>query len=248
MKASAIEFRFRFWVIALIFWIGFSLHRVDHENAAQALGQRLSRIDGWPAELNLRLIFWVAAAVTIAAAAVRTWATSYLRTEVMIDTTLRTERLVADGPYRYVRNPLYLGTTLLSMAMAVFASRTGAVVIVILMPLFLLRLINREEAELKIAQGESYGRFLTAVPRLMPALTPRLPASGAQARWAQALVGETFMWGFAVALTGFALTLSMRFFYYALAVSFLGYAITRSIAIGKKRGGNKTGATAPGRS
>jgi hypothetical protein len=182
--------------------------------------------------------------VTIAAASVRTWATSYLRTEVMIDTTFRTERLVADGPYRFVRNPLYLGTTLLSIAMAVFASRTGALMIVILMPLFLLRLINREEAELKLAQGESYGRYLTSVPRLVPALTPRLPASGAKPHWAQALVGETFMWGFAIALTGFAITLSQRFFYCALVLSFVGYAITRTIAIRKKRGDDKTGATA----
>jgi protein-S-isoprenylcysteine O-methyltransferase Ste14 len=237
MQASAIEFRFRFWVIALIFWIGFSLSRLDHERAAQALAQRLGRLDGWPVELNIRLIFWLAAVVMITAAAVRTWATSYLCTEVMIDTTFRTERLVADGPYRFVRNPLYLGTALLSLALAVFASRTGAVVIVILMPLFLLRLINREEAELKAAQGESYGGYLATVPRLVPALTPRLPASGAKPRWAQALLGETFMWGFAVALTGFAITLSVRFFYYALALSFLGYAITRSIAIWKKKGG-----------
>lgn len=235
MKASAFEFRFRFWVIAAIFSLGFLPYRVDHKNAAQVLAQKLSQIDGWPVDWNTRAILWIAAVMTIAAASVRTWATSYLRTDVMIDTSFRTERLVADGPYRFVRNPLYLGTALLSMAMTAFASRIGAIVIAVGIPVFLLRLMAREEAELKAAQGESYLRYLSTVPRLIPSLTPRLPGSSAKPRWAQALLGETFMWGFAFTVTGFAITLSRRFLYCALAISFIGYTITRSIAIWKKR-------------
>lgn len=41
-----------------------------------------------------------------AAAEIRTWATAYLGSEIVFDLNLHTNRLVADGPYRYVGNPL----------------------------------------------------------------------------------------------------------------------------------------------
>src|SRR2546430_1608841 len=84
----------------------------------------------------------------------------------MSDPKLRTERLVADGPYRHVRNPLYLGTDLLALAMTPLASRLGAVTLAAGIFFFNLRLINREEAGLRAAQGESYARFMEAIPRL----------------------------------------------------------------------------------
>lgn len=33
------------------------------------------------------------------------WAFAYLRTDVVQDPNLRAEKVLADGPYRYVRNP-----------------------------------------------------------------------------------------------------------------------------------------------
>lgn len=237
MKASDAEFRYRFWFIGAIFWLGFWLYFLDHQNVSEAVARQFTKIDGWPADLNERIIFWIAAALAIASALLRTWATSYLRAEVMIDSTVRTERLVADGPYRFVRNPLYLGTILLAIGMASMASRIGAVVIVAGMILFLLRLINREEAALAASQGESYKRYLATVPCLVPSLTARLSSSGAKPHWGQALLGETFMWGFAAAVVAFAVTLNIRVYWWVLAVSFIGYAISRTIIIVKKKKG-----------
>jgi hypothetical protein len=47
------------------------------------------------------------------------------------------------------------------------------------------------------------------VPRLLPSLTPRVPASGRRVRWADGVKAELWYWGFALALAGFAATLSV---------------------------------------
>src|SRR5712692_873879 len=103
MRATTFEFRQRFWIIAGVFAAGFACYWIDHVNAAQAL-----------AGGHVRLVFGLGAGVAALAALIRTWAAAYLRTEVVKDSALHTDRLVADGPYRHVRNPLYLGTALLA--------------------------------------------------------------------------------------------------------------------------------------
>jgi protein-S-isoprenylcysteine O-methyltransferase Ste14 len=82
--------------------IGFGLYNVDHMNFAQALLQSSQDT------LLLRLMFGGGALLVFLAALLRTWATAYLRTEVVHDMSQHSEALVADGPYRYMRNPLYL--------------------------------------------------------------------------------------------------------------------------------------------
>ncbi len=83
------------------------------------------------------------------------------------------------------------------------ASRSGFLVISIGMWIFVYRLILREETTLLQSQGESYRRYLAAVPRLLPSLTPRVPASGAKANWLDGFTGELFMWGGAAAMAVF---------------------------------------------
>lgn len=96
----------------------------------------------------------------------------------MRDSEVHTEKLLADGPYRYVRNPLYLGNILMSAGIGLMASRIGFVVLSLGMTIFVIRLLLREEAELSRAQGEPYRRYCSAVPRLVPSLTPRVPSAG----------------------------------------------------------------------
>src|SRR5208282_256162 len=100
----------------------------------------------------------------------------------------RTEKLVADGPYRHLRNPLYFGNMLLAAGLALLASRTGSVVLILGNLLIVLRLIGREETALAQSQGEAYRAFLATVPRLWPSLRPRLPSGGLQPKWFQAFL------------------------------------------------------------
>lgn len=62
-------------------------------------------------DLVARLLFAFAALV-IVAALVRTWASSYLCAGVVYAAQVKAESLVADGPYRQVRNPLYFANVL----------------------------------------------------------------------------------------------------------------------------------------
>jgi protein-S-isoprenylcysteine O-methyltransferase Ste14 len=82
------------------------------------------------------------------------------------------QRLVVEGPYRYVRNPLYdtdvgviLGTALLSGKWFVVAV-LAAYLIQLGMQLYL------EKRELKARFGEAYERYCRLVPRFVPRLTP----------------------------------------------------------------------------
>lgn len=214
MRATEMEFRYRFWFIGLIFWAAFSCYSFDHVNAGAAIARLLLgghfNVHSPHDRLVAQAIFAGAAALTIAAAMVRTWGAAYLKSDVVHDFDLRNEVLVADGPYRRFRNPLYFGTILLGAGMGLMASRLGWFVLVVMLYLFHLRLIGREEAGLRKTQGESYAAYCATVPRLWPALRPRVPAGGMKPRWRQAFLGEAFIWIMALAVALFAVTLNQR--------------------------------------
>jgi len=178
MKATNWEFRNRALLFGLIFACSFPLYFLDHQNSTSALaswlGPRLQRDPG----LVARLLFAFAAVLLIVAALFRTWASSYLRAGVVYATEVKTDSLVADGPYRLVRNPLYFANVLMVIAMGAMMSRSGFLVAVVAMLVFCYRLILREEAELQAHQGEQYKGYRKAVPRLCPALRPRIASAG----------------------------------------------------------------------
>lgn len=195
-------FRYRFWLFTATFLIGFALSGLDHANVTVTLVQALGGGSG-----EIRLAFAIGALFLVLAALIRTWAAAYIQTSIVHDSRLHTERLVASGPYRYVRNPLYLGGLLLSLGFAMLASRIGAIVIMGGSLAITLALINEEERQLTAAQGESYAAYRRAVPSLVPALTPRLPRAGVAPRWGQAIAGEGMFWGMALGMILFAITL-----------------------------------------
>ena len=163
------------------------------------------------------------------AAFIRTWASSYLHANVVYASQVKTESLVADGPYRHVRNPLYLANVLMAIGMGAMMSRTGFVVAVAAMLIFSYRLILREERELEESRGEPYLRYVKAVPRLWPSPWPRVAASGRQAKWRDGFRAESWYWGFAVAVATFALTLNVALFFVILAASIVLFWVSSAV-------------------
>lgn len=188
MPATLFEFRHRWWVIFAIFLVAFSTYSIDPKTSAVAIADWIATRLGTRANADsYRLVFAVASLLVFIAAILRTWGTSYLRAEVMRDSRVHTERLLADGPYRYVRNPLYIGNILLAIGLGLMASRIGFVILVVGMTWFVLRLIQREEAELARDQGEPYQRYRAAVRRLLPSLEPRVASAGNAPHWGPAI-------------------------------------------------------------
>ncbi|MCG6989700.1 MAG: isoprenylcysteine carboxylmethyltransferase family protein [Gemmatimonadetes bacterium] len=211
MRATDFEFRHRFWIIGAPFFLGFVLYRADHVNAVERVLGWVSRGLVAPGKtLPVRVAVLAGAALVVGAALVRTWAAAYLRSEVVHDHSLHAERLVADGPFRHVRNPLYLGTFLMAVGLSPLASLTGAIVMVGGTALVLERLIGREEEELTRTQGAAYAAYRASVPSVIPALAPRVPASGARPRWGQAVRGEVLTWAFALGTLVLGVTLNSR--------------------------------------
>src|SRR6266568_1411439 len=235
LAASAWEFRHRFWIYGAWFWISFSLYRVDHHMFGQSLAGFFASLAHREATLgDIRLVLFAGVLLTVIAALLRTWATAYIRPEIMVDGAVHTHTVIAEGPYRYVRNPLYLGTNLLAIGYSVMASRVGAVVLVAGIFLFNYRIILREELELLLAQGENYERFRRAVPRLFPSLRPRAVASQLTPNWGSGLLGEMFFWGLSFALMVFTITFDIRAYLLALGLSFSLYFLCLAI-IGFRR-------------
>lgn len=228
MRATDFEFRHRFWIFGAIYGLAFYCYRFDSVNASQALLYWLApglRADDAGTLRALHLIFGLSALLLFGFAALRTWATSYLQTAVVHDSKIHSETLVGDGPYRYVRNPLYFANLLMAMGIGMMASRLGWFVSVGGTLLFQYRLILREESELLHSQSENYRAYLASVPRFLPALRPRIPSSGAAPQWAQAFAGETFFWIFFLGMLAFAITLDIKIAGICVGVSMLGYAV-----------------------
>jgi len=145
-----------------------------------------------------KLLLAVGIVLTFVGAALRTWGTACLGPEVMRDPSMHGEALIADGPYRFVRNPLYLGLWLSALALALLMPVTGAVFMLVLLVSFQIRLIFAEEAYLTSQLGQPYADYCARVPRLVPALRPRTAEAGAKPRWGQAALAEIALWGTAI--------------------------------------------------
>jgi protein-S-isoprenylcysteine O-methyltransferase Ste14 len=235
MKATDFEFRNRFRMFGLIFGVGFWLYALDRVNAIQYLINITLGENSPHADLMARCALAFATLLMLLTALLRTWATSYLRTDVMQDHDLHAEKVVASGPYRHLRNPLYLGNILMAFGMGLLASRAGFVVIVVGNFIFCLRLIGLEESNLRKEQGESYIEFCRRVPRLLPSLQARLPDSGLKPHWQQAFAGELFMWGFFVAVAVFAITLNTKLLWIILAASVVAYIASSYLLEARKK-------------
>jgi len=233
MQATDLEFRQRWLFFGVICGVSYSLLGIDHTPIGGRLADALAAPAHWPEPFALHVVFGAAAVLMLVAALVRTWGSAYLGRVVVHDKSLHGEDLRADGPYRHVRNPLYFGNVLMSVAMSTVAPVIGCAVMIIGITVFCYRLIGREEAALEAEQGDRYRDFMRAVPRLWPSIRARIPASGAIPDWINGLSAEAFFWSFALGLAGFAVSLNILWFYGGLVLSPL-LSWLAGMALGKR--------------
>jgi protein-S-isoprenylcysteine O-methyltransferase Ste14 len=144
MRATRFEFERRFWIITGIYIAAFWLSVFDHTRFIVALRHLIapSLTPGSPETTVFnQTVIAVGALLIFLGAALRTWAAAYLRTDVVHDTAQHSEAIVADGPFRYVRNPLYLANLLMAVGIGFLASRLGFLFLVGASWLFVYRLI-----------------------------------------------------------------------------------------------------------
>jgi len=200
MKATAIEFRLRVAILALIVVLGYWSPWIELWD----LGTRRSLLEGLALDLARTgvvsfavatpLVIVLAALTAWKGAVLRVWGTAYLGNRTVSHARMQAGHVLAEGPYRFVRNPLYLGSWCMFAAMAFLMPASGALLAVVLITIFLLRLIFGEEAFLKARLGESYAEYLNSVPRLFPHLrglreTWEKPARS-KPQWGRAVAAE----------------------------------------------------------
>jgi len=201
MRASAIEFRFRMLIMVSLVVLGFWAPWLEFPPfAALNPGHRISLLEWLALEASRAgllkftyaspAVIGVAIALAGAGAVLRVWGAAYLGYETVHHAAMQGDALMADGPYRFVRNPLYVGGWCMMAAMAFLMPPSGALVAMTLLTVFLLRLILGEEAFLGATIGEAYRAYQRAVPRLFPRWRGSLPPAGHKPHWGVALLTE----------------------------------------------------------
>ena len=221
MQATALEYRHRYLLHGLIYTLGFAApwtmflpapYRapawsfVQNHSTWFLIANALSKpsYNAFAAYWNGLLVLLIVCAS--AGAFLRTWGAAYLGASTVQRGGMVGDRVVADGPYRFLRNPLYLGTLLTSIALAFLMRPEALFLTMLLLTLLQLRLIGREEPYLSERLGQPYLAYLRAVPRMLPALRPRTTAGNYRPDWKQGVLSEVYFIGTAItfALVGWS--------------------------------------------
>lgn len=206
VKASAIEFRLRMMIqivfVSLALWapwvkpFDLKLRMSTLEWLALEIGR--TGLITFTVAVPVVILFGILLAV--AGAWLRVWGAAYLGYSVVQHAQMQAGVVVTTGPYRYVRNPLYLGGWFIMSAISLFFTPSGALIMLVLIGFFYLRLILGEEAHLASKLGEPYQEYLRAVPRILPRFRANTATTSAEPRWLSAILTEVMPIGVLVTM------------------------------------------------
>lgn len=203
MRTSALEFRLRMLINTAIILFGFWSpwqEMATRRPLLEWLPLELSRLGWMSFSSAVPAVIIVASFIAALGAVLRVWGTAYLGPVTVQSFSMKAGAVVADGPYRFVRNPLYLGLWFMVAALAFLMPPSGALCTVVLITFFIVRLTLGEEAFLGARLGEPYQDYLRAIPRFLPRLRSSLPGSGTGPHWLRAILAELTPIGIFVAL------------------------------------------------
>ncbi len=114
------------------------------------LGFLFGAIVVWFARPTPRSVAW-GAAIAVAGEALRVWAAGHLE---------KGREVTSSGPYRFIRHPLYAGSTLMGIGLAVAsASMIVAALVAVYLLTFITAAVRMEEAFLRSRFGDAYDRY-----------------------------------------------------------------------------------------
>jgi protein-S-isoprenylcysteine O-methyltransferase Ste14 len=251
MKASAFEFRIRYLLHSIVYVLGLTapwnywLHLDPpgpnaHVWGILAAAMAKAGIGTIGDAFDMLLILGIVLA--FAGAGLRTWGSAYLGAAVVRDgamhtnaaTVLAADSVIEEGPFRHMRNPLYVGTFLHTLAIALLMPVSGAVFAIVVIGLMQIRLILGEEAYLTKKLGTLYAAYCALVPRIFPVLKARVAASGQKAAWGQAVLGEIYMWGVALSFAALGWRYNASLLIQCVLVSF-GVSLVARAAMPKMK-------------
>jgi protein-S-isoprenylcysteine O-methyltransferase Ste14 len=126
----------------------------------------------------------------------RLWASGHIE---------KTQRLATGGPYAHTRNPLYLGSALIALAVAVACASVAVAVCEALYLAAFYPSVVREEADfLRRKFGEEYDRWAREVPMFLPRLRPVGPRA-TRFDWSRVQVNREWRTAVALPFAGLAL-------------------------------------------
>lgn len=235
MRASAIEFRLRMAIMAVIISVGAWSPWIDATGSAR----RISLLEWLPLELSRTglasftfatpLVIVLASLIAALGATLRVWGAAYLGPGTVNSMGMKAGAVMADGPFRYVRNPLYIGSVFMVAAITFILPPSGALFVVVLLAVFLLRLIVAEEAFLTRQLGEPYQAYMRAVPRLIPRLRTILPATGLKPHWLLAVLSELTAIGVFITLAFLSWRYDNQLMTQAILISFGASLVVRAL-------------------
>jgi protein-S-isoprenylcysteine O-methyltransferase Ste14 len=235
MRASAIEFRLRMWIQVVIVVLGFWapwLRGTDlgmRIPTLQWLALEISRTGVVSFAYSTPIVIVVGSLTAGLGAIFRIWGAAYLGYSTVHHADMKAGGVMAAGPYRCVRNPLYIGGWFMMAAISLLMPPTGALFVMVLVTVFYVRLILGEEAFLTTQLGEPYREYLRAVPRLMPSLRASLPSAAAQPNWLIAVLTEVMPIGIFVTLAFLSWTYNNETMLWGVFVSFVVSMVVRGL-------------------
>ena len=144
-----------------------SKRKTQNEKRIERLAERLAR---WRVPLGFacaltvlylagptRRSLAIGGAIAVGGELIRIWAAGHLE---------KGREVTQSGPYRITRHPLYLGSSVIAVGVAIAAGRlSGAVIIGCYMAITILAAVRHEEENMRASFGEGYDAYLQSRAR-----------------------------------------------------------------------------------
>jgi protein-S-isoprenylcysteine O-methyltransferase Ste14 len=238
MKASAFEFRLRMWIqiviVAIAMWAPWvrPWDLARRRSTLEWLALEISRLGLASFNVATPIVIVFAALVAGLGMVLRVWGAAYLGYDVVHHEDMQGGGVMAAGPYRYMRNPLYLGGWFMMIAISLLLTPSGALFMVALIGFFYLRLVLGEEAFLSEKLGQPYREYLRVVPQIFPQLRTALPRTAAKPHWLIAVLTEIVPIGTFITFAVVAWTYDNRAMLWGILISFVVSMIVRGLMQG----------------